>query len=466
MEKTNLILILFFILISCGKQGSQNYVIITGKVNITNAKFLVINNKTDTFEIKIDSAQSFHDTISIEQGYYTLSINKKSFNIYLKPGFQIDVKIGKQIEFNGKGSNENNYLEANRSLVKKLKDVDNYKYYAKRQEESFLLLMDSIYQNRLHLLDKIRSEICNEFKYIEESKLKYEYQRKKALYEISRKIVTGDNNFKVSKSYYFNLYKGINVNDSNLIIVNDYIRFVDSYLWQEANSIVNGDSSIDFYLTYMSILNERIEAKKLKEKLSYDIGNIKLPRTKKLDQVYKLVTQNISNKRYLNRVQKKYNILKRIEKGAMSPDFQFEDKSGKLIGLKDLKGKIIYIDIWATGCGPCIAEIPFQKKLEKRYKDKNIHFVGINIDQTVEEWKKTVKEKKLKGIQLYAANTKASFFKDYVVQGIPRYILLNKNGRIIESYAKRPSDRELIEQLDKIILKNENLMTIRQLTNQ
>ena len=311
--------------------------------------------------------------------------------------------------------------------------------------------MDSIYQTRVNLLNEIENKICSEFEYLEKSKLKYEYQRKKALYETSRRIVSGDKSFKVSENYYTNLFKGINVNDSILLNVNDYIRFVDSYLWQETNNIVGNNDSIDFYLTYMKVLNETVEPKNLKERLSYDVGDVRLPRTKELDQVYELVVQNISNEKYLNRVQKKYKSLKQIEKGAMSPGFQFEDENGNIVELKDLRGKAVYIDIWMTLCAPCMAEIPYQKKLEERYKDKNICFVGINLDDTKEQWKKTVKEKKLGGIQLYAEYSKTNFFKDYVVRGVPRYILLDKNGKIIDSYAKRPSDEKLIEQLDKII---------------
>jgi len=451
MQKSNLILILFVLIVSCNKQDSQKHVIISGKADIANAEGLIISNKADTFKIKFDNAQNFHDTISVEQGYYNLSVDEKNFRIYLKPGFQLDLRIGDSIEFNGEGSIENNYLIANKALVDKLKEIDDYKYFAKREEEPFLLLMDSIYQVRLNLLTEIENKICDEFEYMEKSKLKYEYLRKKALYNVSRHIILEDKSFEVSKNYYANLFKDINVNDSILINVNDYIRYVSSYLWEETNKIVGDNDSIDFYLAYMQVLNEKIETTNLKERLSYDVGSIKLARTKELDQVYNLVVQNLSNEKYLKRVQAQYNTLKRIEKGAISPDFQFEDVNGNIVELKDLRGKIVYIDIWSTGCGPCMAEIPYQKKLEKFCKGKNIHLVAINILDDSEHWKKTVKEKQLGGIQLHASDERDKFFKDYVVRGIPRYILLDENGRIIDSSAKRPSDEKLIEQLDKII---------------
>ena len=120
MQKTTLILILFVLIVSCSKQDSRKHVIISGKVDIANATALVISNKTDTFEIELNNAKKFHDTILVDQGYYSLSVDEKNFGIYLKPGFQIDIKIGNSIEFNGEGSIENNYLMANKTLVDKL----------------------------------------------------------------------------------------------------------------------------------------------------------------------------------------------------------------------------------------------------------------------------------------------------------------------------------------------------------
>ena len=63
-----------------------------------------------------------------------------------------------------------------------------------------------------------------------------------------------------------------------------------------------------------------------------------------------------------------------------APNFNLPNQNGETISLSDLKGKYVYIDVWATWCGPCIAEIPSLKKVEKLYHNKNIEFVSISID--------------------------------------------------------------------------------------
>ena len=147
-----------------------------------------------------------------------------------------------------------------------------------------------------------------------------------------------------------------------------------------------------------------------------------------------------------------YNIKKgrkNIEKGDPSPKFlDYENYAGGKMSLDDLKGKYVYIDVWATWCGPCIAEVPSLKKIEKKYHGKNIEFVSISVDmpKNYDKWKKMIEEKKLSGIQLFADNSfNSNFVKGYSIQGIPRFILIDPKGNIVHSDAPRPSDPRLIE---------------------
>ncbi|WP_320816188.1 TlpA disulfide reductase family protein [Flavobacterium sp.] len=140
--------------------------------------------------------------------------------------------------------------------------------------------------------------------------------------------------------------------------------------------------------------------------------------------------------------------------GSMSPDFNFENLKGGTTSLADLKGKYIYIDVWATWCGPCIAEIPFLKEVEKKYEGKNILFVSLSIDRVSdrEKWSKFITEKELSGIQLLAeADWKSKFVQDYKINGIPRFILVGPNGEIVNADAPRPSSPSLIELFDNIL---------------
>jgi len=150
-------------------------------------------------------------------------------------------------------------------------------------------------------------------------------------------------------------------------------------------------------------------------------------------------------------------------KGTASPNFKdYENYAGGNVSLEDLKGKYVYIDVWATWCGPCIREIPSLKKIEKQFEDKNIQFLSISVDEgrgykgdaaeAYKGWKKMVADKDLGGMQLLAdKGFRSQFVQDYKINGIPRFILIDPKGNIINADAPRPSDPQLIDLFNSLL---------------
>ncbi|MDO6737832.1 TlpA disulfide reductase family protein [Wenyingzhuangia sp. 2_MG-2023] len=157
-----------------------------------------------------------------------------------------------------------------------------------------------------------------------------------------------------------------------------------------------------------------------------------------------------------DKLQEQYKLANRtkvsLETGTPSPEFNnLENYNGGTTSLKDLKGSYVYIDIWATWCPPCIAEIPYLKQIEEKFHSKNIKFVSLSIDNdgAKEKWKTMIKEKEMGGIQLFN-NKNDLFVNDYQVTGIPRFILIDKEGNIMDANAPRPSNPELSKTLEKL----------------
>ena len=152
--------------------------------------------------------------------------------------------------------------------------------------------------------------------------------------------------------------------------------------------------------------------------------------------------------------QEKENLKKELT-GIQSPSFEgYENYKGGTSSLSDFKGKYVYVDVWATWCGPCIKQIPFLSTLEKEYHNKNIAFVSISTDESrrsggswdaaENKWKKFVKAKQLTGTQLWAGQD-YSFQQAYQINSIPRFILIDPKGNIVDANAPRPADPRLKE---------------------
>lgn len=140
--------------------------------------------------------------------------------------------------------------------------------------------------------------------------------------------------------------------------------------------------------------------------------------------------------------------------GKPAPDFSYENHKGGKSKLSDFKGKYVYIDNWATWCGPCRQQIPFLQQLEEQYKGKNIEFVSISIDEMKnhDKWKKFVTDQQLGGVQLMAdKDWNSDFIRSFNIMSIPRFILIGPDGKVIDADAKRPSDPALAAQLDQLL---------------
>jgi thiol-disulfide isomerase/thioredoxin len=126
-------------------------------------------------------------------------------------------------------------------------------------------------------------------------------------------------------------------------------------------------------------------------------------------------------------------------------DFLLHDSLGKEYRLDDFKGKMVFVDFWASWCAPCKAQIPYQKELEKIYEGKDLIFLSVSLDQSKEAWLKAVKQEDLHGYILHAeGNFKNPFPKAYGVDAIPRYMLLDTEGNVITDNMIKPQNKKEI----------------------
>jgi thiol-disulfide isomerase/thioredoxin len=144
--------------------------------------------------------------------------------------------------------------------------------------------------------------------------------------------------------------------------------------------------------------------------------------------------------------------LATLKTGEAAFNFSYQDKDGKTVSMADLKGKVVLVDVWATWCGPCKAQIPYLKKLEEDMKNKDVQMVSISVDEArdKEKWLKMIKDENLGGLQLFASGW-GDLSKYYKIDAIPRFMVFDKAGKIISVDAPRPSAPELKALLEKTL---------------
>jgi thiol-disulfide isomerase/thioredoxin len=135
-------------------------------------------------------------------------------------------------------------------------------------------------------------------------------------------------------------------------------------------------------------------------------------------------------------------------------DASFPDTSGRMVRFSDFRGKVVLVDVWATWCAPCKEQLPHLMKLEEEYRNNpDVVFVSLSVDREKDhaKWKKFIATEKLQGVQLIDFSGKI-FQRPYAIEGIPRFILIDRAGNIAETRSPYPaSGKELKSYLEELL---------------
>lgn len=327
----------------------------------------------------------------------------------------------------------------------------NFQFYDEnkkfRNEKQKKLYLDRLKNNRVKQLSYLDSLYKNN----NFSKQYYSFLKRKINYQVNNLT----NFSKLGKDSF-------DLKNDSLLSVSSYRHFLTYYCNQKFKPpiIKNGyKNMINSKVVFDSIKNSSIFSIKNKNYLLYhylkDIANnfsiddFNVYNNKFNKQVKDSVLKKQLNRKYMvdllplkNEAKKVYTINPKKEKQTLDSI------------IKKNKGKVIYIDFWASWCTPCRDAIKPSFELQKHYKNKDFIYIYLSIDKNYSEWENASKQEKLtfNNYNLLTINyPKAKFYKDLDLKTIPRYILYDKEGNLVHINAPGPKGKEIRNLIDKYL---------------
>lgn len=291
--------------------------------------------------------------------------------------------------------------------------------------------------------------ISPRFVEIEKGRIHYAYASSKLMYAVGHPFVAQDSAYVPGEDYY-DVIRGNAVPKEELVGLREYREYM-----KEAARIFgcrkeDMKTPYDRTVCMMNYIADHIDNDKVRQTLLnvLAIEQVEQYGIAGIEELMNLHATFVTDSVLRMQFKEKYDAWDLTRPGNPSPDFRAWDMDGKDWHVADFKGKYVYIDLWATWCAPCRREIPFLRKLEEEYKGRNIVFVSLATDARKADWAKVVKEQSMTGIQLFLG--KGSRFQTaYKADGIPHFILLDPEGKVVNANMLRPSSPDVRAYLDR-----------------
>lgn len=440
---------LLFIACSC---SSNKTATIKGMINNYEQDVLYMQNytsanalyKEEKHEIKLDENKEFEYTFNIEKpAYYKIG---RTY-LYLSPGDNItmtlDTRSRTNAIFEGKGAEANSYL----TNLPYPKGGSFWGHPSMRKGQfTYKELPGKFKSIKEEMLGKLLGlkNLSESFIKLEKARLNFEYANslRSIFYLYYAKVARGEmteeemgSKMKAALEYYVPFVKEA-LSDYNST---DYLQF------EVFQSLLYDLKRDDYRKTHqLPKLCDELNEYLLVSKLIDGMSNQESSKGQLTDY-----SQKIKNKDYLaaiEKIQKKYGLL---NEGSYAIDLTFTNFKGDSIKLIDYIGDVIVVDIWATWCGPCMKEKPFFEELAQKYKNEDVTFLTVSIDKK-KVWESYFKNHEVSENQLHIYRDDLSA---YQLKGIPRFFVIDRDFKIVDVFAPRPSSGELEKLINKVLEK-------------
>lgn len=408
---------------------------------------VLVETKDSTYSTALDSTGSAIAVLAenVQPGYASVNYGRVRIPVYIEPGksFDLALKIdGRQVipSFTGEGAKKNEYLNG--------KSLKSFYPDFKADENDFIASLEEQEKVLNAGLDSMGFD--SQFNQLEKKRIHYMLYAYLPMYSSYHPYYAQDKEYKPSEHYY-DVLKAAIVEEEALMGMSEYKDALSGLISINASKdMVSYDPlvSVKNQLDYIqnNIKSPVVAEHFVDEYVTAYVGRSGVDHLSEIAPVYHAKVTSADKKAKLQELCDKWA---KIAKGQPSPEFKYQDINGKEVSLADLAGKYVYIDVWATWCGPCRGELPHLQKLEHQFKNNNISFVSLSCDQDKAAWEKVVKEEKLGGIQLHSGGDGA-FMDAYMIRGIPRFILLDREGKILAADMTRPSNAKTVETLNAL----------------
>ena len=368
---------------------------------------------------------------------------QREVKLFLEPGDQLHIDadlldLPQSLRFSGQGAANNQFLAALRSRFSDYLRIN----YKDLEVDAFRKMIDQRRVEMTHFLD----EGCNQYQL---TPAFIDYYRAEITYDWAKELVSYPRNYEWQNGRenealpedYYDILDQVKLVDETAIGTSHYRTFLSRNflrLWKEwndqpATKQMAAEERRDLFETYVPYNQAKrtlrgkvlyfFLAGEIVRDFQYGLFNIG-------EQRWAEFLQDNPYPEYTEVVEEVVREASKIKPGQPAPDFTLDDLQGQSVSLSDFRGQAVFLDFWASWCGPCIEAVPHLEELKQQTRDQKVVFLNISLDPA-DDWHQAVEEHGLTGVHVHAPGGRQSAVAQlYQVSGIPSYFLVGPDGRM------------------------------------
>lgn len=378
----------------------------------------------------------------MDEGYASLHVGEEEFPLYLDKTKKLNIILeDNTISFSGTLAPENQYLNHPRL---KLRNIN-----WNLPEDKFLIHLEECRGRLETFLETLH--LSPSFVTKERKRLEYVVASKIIVYPRLYRVQTRNSDYQPGQAYY-DFMESLVKDEKTILDAEEYQNMLNAFIVRLAEK--KSDVHHDAYLSLKARIDYVLQQLKDTDVIAWVIHDatcefIQYNGVGRWEELSPIYNQWVKDFKMRAKLDVLYRYWDGLYKGDSIPEFELKDIHDKPCRLSDFRGKFVYIDLWASWCIPCCEEIPYLKTLEEKFKGKDIQFVSISCDKDRNAWKKKVEKENLDGVLLIAEN--AAIKKFFKIKTIPRFILLDREGKIIDAMMTQPSNSETARRLAELL---------------
>lgn len=459
--------ILFGLMLNACAQPEPDTVFISGTVENPAGQEIeifyykdFITNATEVVKAELDENNAFEAEVPMRDAQFVhMRIPRRTITLYLLPGARVDVVFDAEDAGNlpvvsGEKSLESNFLLSyNMDVERKYGMMTVLSKAGEKTPDAFREYVHEIYDEALAYMEDYpgREALDPYFMSLMLANILYEKYGRLMDYPMARTYFSSDAEAPPLPDDYYDFIRQEGVFDDAFAHSRPYFSFLNKYLDYYMEHHVEQEATAENYgRLRFDAAKSIFSGKSLDLVLAQSvISALNFGDFKQGEALYEVFMDLAGDWWPRKVVQAEYEVLLALAPGNPAPGFRLKDIHGEEVSLDDFLGKVVYLDFWASWCGPCMQQVPHARELKQRMAGHDdLVFLYISVDTDEAAWRKTVEEHDIQGVHLNVPGFSHEVPGQYNLKGVPTFYLIGRDGTIIDNRPPRPSH----EDIDDVLL--------------